>query len=477
MLNSKSLSHFLGRIFLGAFFIFSILTLESFATNRAGSNKMPASSFWSDVFPIGTIDYHGCPDAEYSNRIRFWYHLYREPDGDWFLMGNGNGQLWKLDTNLTWKRLDNTFFGGYDFNSYMIYPGMKYGGYGYWRTNGMLFNYREKVGEWELVPLSKEYPVFGEYCYYDVRRNVLMQTGAIFINDCIKQNNKKIDSLFELDLLNREWKASGRLNPKASFFLDPMAMLEALEIKDGQLLYTRSGDTCAIVDYINKNCIVPNLKARLEMQRLTKKNQQGFMLVSTRNSILLVDTAGFTIVDSLTWSQLLSDPEIVVPMLQEDNVTENNYSNYLFILGGLTFIGGGWLLYRRRQQPKGSTESNFSSGSNIVVNGFFIQEQDEQLLFKGSNLSAILEEQEIRLLRILIENKRAGQTLNTLQFNELLEIDSRSPDNQKKIRSEVVKGVNIGLQRLGFPYEAICRIRLEEDRRMMVYFLHDSISV
>lgn len=438
---------------------------------------MPDSPFWSQVKPIGTIDFQGCPDDAYQNRQFFWYHLYRNPDGDWFLMGNGNGQLWKLDSNRIWNRLDNTFFTGYDFNSYMLFPGMKYGGYGFWRTNGMLFNYREKTGEWELVPLSRELPTFGQYCFYDFTRHTLMQTGSYAMKTAEKTSRVMIDSLFELDLLNRDWTTIGALNPEAEFFLSPAYALSSLETTSGRWLYSSNGDTCAHVNYLDRNCLIPSQLARKRFREACERKNEGCLLVSTRNALLVVDTSGFVIVDSIRWTDLIKNPLKTIPMLKPVSSSSTVTTSIAVGATALLAIAGGWTVLKRRrsgQRPEAESEAGQETPDPLE---FVLSQQDGILQFNGTALEDSLQSQEVQLLHILIDKKKLGQALNTVQFNELLGIDTRSPDNQKKIRSEIVKGLNTAFRERGFQHDAVRRIRHAEDRRMMMYFLHDSISV
>lgn len=455
--------------------------------------SMPASRFWKDVTPIGTIDYQGFPHEEYNDRVKFWYHLYRDAQSDWYLMGNGSGQLWKLDSNLVWRRIDRTFFAGYDFQSYLVYPGLKYGGYGIWRTNGMMFNYREKLGEWEIVGLSREIPTFGKSCFYDSHRHVMYQSGSVQINNALKENTLYIDSLFELDMHNREWKSTGALNPEALYFLRPNHGFQALERTDGKFLYSLTGDTCAMLDFFNKYCYVPNARARKAFKDLCSTLVNGNLLVSTRTSILLVDTANFNVLDSLTWNELLWNPELIWPMVKPEEKISGTSQVNTYWWGGflaLMLLGGGIYAFKKTRSktslqegkledelPSEHVESPADDGSKAPGLQFQIEIEVDAILLNGKAIGTQMNSQEVRLLHILVQKKKLGQALNTVQFNELLGIDTRSPDNQKKIRSEVVKGINTAFQQAGFPQEAVRRIRHAEDRRMMMYFLHDSIDI
>lgn len=473
----------IGNRIAGPFLLSLLITLfidvaQGKASIPIKGKQVTNSRFWVNIHPIGTIEYPGCPDDSFSNKTRFLYYLYRDKEDDWYLMGNGNGQIWKLDSSKYWIRLDNSFFIGYDYHNYLLYHGLKYGGYGFWKANGMLFNYREKNGEWELIKLSREIPALGMYCYYDLKRNILMQCGAYYINDANMLSRVAIDSLFELDLFNREWKGIGRLNSKASFFLTPAQMLKSLETTTGKWMFSPLGDTCAFINYMNKICYIPNKTIQdafeIKYQNVIKGSS---MLVATKTAILFVDVTKYHIEDSLQWCEILQNPAYVYPMLQLNKTAD--WSTSIALLVSLGGIGIAIIFYKHRNTKlKTFNPKEIEPEINIISNnGYFLIEQNGVIMFNGQDLKDILQNQEISLLRILIEKKINGESLNTIQFNELIGIDNRSPDNQKKIRSETVKAINSGIHNLGFPFEAISRVRHEEDRRMMMYFLNEEITV
>lgn len=84
---------------------------------------------------------------------------------------------------------------------------------------------------------------------------------------------------------------------------------------------------------------------------------------------------------------------------------------------------------------------------------------------------------EKQLLRRLIDLRFRQEALSTQDFNEILGIDQRTLDTQKKIRSEVIRNINRRFNEAGFPGEAIERSRLEDDRRSVAYELSAALLI
>jgi hypothetical protein len=97
--------------------------------------------------------------------------------------------------------------------------------------------------------------------------------------------------------------------------------------------------------------------------------------------------------------------------------------------------------------------------------------------FNDRLLNERLTKQGLLIINVLYEKHISGDILDTLQLNDLLQIAERSLDNQKKIRSELVKHINTVFRDLGFNEDAVLRIRQTDDRRMLVYALNPRIIV
>ena len=96
-----------------------------------------------------------------------------------------------------------------------------------------------------------------------------------------------IDSLFELDLLNRDWTTIGALNPEAEFFLSPAHALSSLETAWGRWLYSSNGDTCAHVNYLDRHCLIPSQQARKRFREACERKNEGCLLAVSYTHLTL----------------------------------------------------------------------------------------------------------------------------------------------------------------------------------------------
>jgi hypothetical protein len=65
--------------------------------------------------------------------------------------------------------------------------------------------------------------------------------------------------------------------------------------------------------------------------------------------------------------------------------------------------------------------------------------------------------------------------MNTEQINDLLEIDDKSTDNQRKIRHEFIKTLNLKLKMMYNFDNSIERKPLNSDKRIFNYQLNEEI--
>lgn len=140
-----------------------------------------------------------------------------------YLFPQGTGRIYRLDTSFSkyrWKRIDSTFFTGYNFNSIVFGVDSafySFGGHGFWTVNGVLRNYNALSRQWNAVGLSNDIPwkknADGFY-FYDTSNNTLTIReipGAS--NESLKTPYLKKSSLglFQLDIKNGNWSRIGNM--------------------------------------------------------------------------------------------------------------------------------------------------------------------------------------------------------------------------------------------------------------------------
>lgn len=149
-------------------------------------------------------------------------------DSNLYIHLSGTGVLYRCvaisDSVLKFTRIDKTFNinynnGGFSFvhnNNIFIL-----GGYGFWKSNGLLKQFNYFDSEWDIVPISKEIfpPLIPKPgIWHDKKNNKIYVLYQYEINDAIVGNAKEKsikNQTFSLDLKNMKWKEELPLHQKA----------------------------------------------------------------------------------------------------------------------------------------------------------------------------------------------------------------------------------------------------------------------
>jgi len=109
--------------------------------------------------------------------------------------------------------------------------------------------------------------------------------------------------------------------------------------------------------------------------------------------------------------------------------------------------------------------------SFIIYFKFFKGKSIKKYVFLSSNT---LKPLEIKMIEVLIKNYEKGG-MNTEQINDLLEIDDKFTDNQRKIRHEFIKTLNLKLKMMYNFDNSIERNQSNTDKRIFNYQLNEEI--
>lgn len=442
-----------------------------------------SQSFWNDYLPNATIPFQGYPSQEFAHNKNYQYQLFREGRGSWYMIGNGNGQVWQRDSTGQWQRKDRTFFGGYNFNA-GVFGLMKFGGYGFWRTNGLLLFYVQKTGEWEAAQLNREIPGYGDYCYVDNYKGQLYLLGSLQMNTGLMREYHFTDTLYCLDLRNRTWTTVGKMSSMADSLLSTKFWHKSFVWPKGLFMYADITGKSVFVDLKSMKCILPGDTAQLAFFKFYNSRTPSTFIMSTNDGLFKVDTAGYQVIDSLSWKELLQSPRMEFALLESEKPGLGRFFPEglagLVILLGSGSIGYWW--YNRKRNGTGKTTVKTGSDTHVPfdlpeIPDFTLRKADNILTFNRQPLHELLSKQSMLIINTLIEKHAENSVMDTLQLNALLGIDERSLDNQKKVRSESIKLINSVFRSLGFEEEAVQRVRQSDDRRMVVYTFHPGIMI
>jgi len=451
-------------------------------TLAEGGLYVSPNRFWKEIQPLHAIDYKHLADSKFSKEDGYKYYLRRHHhNGKWVLIGNGNGQIWELEENYQWKRIDKTIFRGHDFNSYSISEHHKYGGYGYWRAHGLISQFDLKSLEWVLIKANREIARNENRTFMDHSSGLLYQLGIDYRNQGLFAESSVNDSVYAFSMSNSEWEVLGTLNPVLSeLLITKSKYFYNIHYTDGLLFIFPFLKRVIFINFPKKVFYEFNHQTEQAVIEFMNKNRRGHTIVPTEDYLYAVLDSNYEITDSLEWEFIFNGKngqgELIASSQQSEGMSLFIYAASLFLAAGLIFIGRkklltkiNWALKANNKKLSDVPKTNhFDYKLTLSENAIFIN--NKEITSELSNHGRLI-------LHNLISNKIENKFLNTLTLNELLGIDSRSPDNQKKIRSEAIKSINSILNQYGFEHEAILRKRLDDDRRMVIYFLNELLEV
>ena len=344
-----------------------------------------------------------------------------------FIVTRGTGMVFKqarqVDSIWKFSRIDSTQFDGYNFDDIKFaYHDTLFsiGGFGFWRNNGQVRYFTENK-EWEL--LIPEIP-------YGISRrnywNLDALNGFLYVIITVKELEYK---LIKIDLSNRTWSFEK---------LPDVIFSEVLSINENPMQIQLNNETGSLLCFSNK-IVYMNLH-----DGITKKPNND-KLLNFVNKYKIRETSYFEAANKLFVfnDNLMSLDSINVEkndfILIKLNVSMYNNPWSLIIILSLIAIIIVSILYRYKKKKKQDW---------VDLNEF-----------------------EKELLKILTNKK--GRFIDIESLNYILGLSKKSPEIQKKNRSEFLNKLNQKLKEV-FNTEdtVIIRVKDEEDKRVFVYQLN-----
>ena len=470
------------------------------------------------------IKYINIPDTPLHN---FEQYLIKTRQG-LFVFINGSGRLYEVlnnNGNLEFKRIDSTFFFGYNLGSFpFAYHDTIYslGGYGYWRTNGQLRMYVEKARRWDVIGLNEEIPlVNNSFTWYDKAK------GKIYIGRSRERNQAvKSKSLNEtylsydvaaLDLATRNWKKLGTLNKQLR---EKYSLLTSLASSPwGQLV--NLGNRLIVIDYGN-NRLLHLKQSKEQIFRTTVFADPDTRLYYFKDSTLYFGSTAKNRLDSIQLHLndfLVLNELVYTPFKSESTVTFTINEDWIYLTGGiivLTLIG---LFIRMKKktryrkvmqmngkfknsgeakkrssnvvsenvQTNGSSEMRLNNGNGKTTNSGGVNVIAEKRMqqandhFKNNHtkkenelidIKTIFEEKELQTLILIYCSSVQGKTTSIDELNKILGVTQKSIEIQKKQRSDTIISINKKYSLIvGRHSYIIERKKNEFDKRSFDYFI------
>jgi hypothetical protein len=353
------------------------------------------------------------------------------------------------DSLLEFRRIDRTINLNYNIGCYnFLYEDQlySYGGYGFWKTNGHLRQFNVLDKQWDIIPLNKE--IFSnEYRWHSNKEGKLFVPFQDFENAGLKsipedQFETKSESYY-LDLKQRAWVKLGMLDPSAKkIFREDRNPSGFISLQNGLLHIIN--DEIYYFDFI-ENKIYKSIKPDYNQFILRRIQLHNTFEYKGQIYFYYPSSKQFEIVQfSITNFELLT-----FPIWRRDTGSDKYVALVLLFILIIFFITR---FFKEKFQQK------------IVLS------QLKQL--KAKSVSQAYMGTEISLIDILLKASLANKKIEIHQINHVLGIKDKNIGLQKKVRSDVINGINDKYQIItNSPNPLIVSIRKEDDKRFLEYFI------
>lgn len=387
-----------------------------------------------------------------------------------YLLIDCTQQVYLFDTQKhTLERLDKTFFRGYNCYSAKflrkdtIYS---FGGYGFWHTNNILTYYSAATKEWEsLNPLSNApRAIHRGFNGYLPENDTFFSAMSLYQSDSESKGAFTMDdSVYTYSFKQKIWQCIGLLKPdfKKTIQIDYAQVGTWFQAgRYFMLKYYKSPTTFFIlVDPIRNEArswkdnykILSNEVDNDETNTLHNyiwNNKFYFRrnVISAKGSMVRVV--------SLSLDDLWKNSQKISTFYEP--IYKPNYW-WLYGLLGALLLGSSAVFWFKKTDKSKTNFNNITPDSLDTV-------------YPNS-----LNEQERHVFDAFIKASDTGG-LNVEQLNDLLQIGDKSQDNQRKIRAEMIKNVNLKLKLQWGIEEAIERKATLLDRRMYTYTIKAAVK-
>lgn len=371
---------------------------------------------------------------------------------------DGTGRIYEItnkrNDSLFIKRVDSTFFFGYNNNAYTFNYNdtiMSLGGFGYWRFNGQLRYYSFKNREWDIIPLNQEVPISKECIYLDRTTNEIYFLQMPYADPAISKEYKQ-QYVYKLDLINKKNILLGEASPEvySKFPIGVQYLSVELPSLGGELIVLNGRDIY-LYDFKN-NEVYKLINTALEKTFFSSSAGAYIDLAFERNGNLFFSRSNDP------YHQLDSIPVSIKDFTKQDYpifIPVNNYT-YIYIGIGIVFISlFGFFIYRKRKKYNKSNS-----------------EEQEYALNDGKENE--FKAHELELIEKIYQISLSGKSYSVDDVNQVLGLSKKSLEIQKKIRTETLNKIN---HRFKMKHEMdedlIERIRSDEDRRFYRYIIRE----
>mgnify|MGYP000041081770 CR=1 FL=1 len=375
-------------------------------------------------------------------------------DKHFYIAISGAGRLYQqvaaTDSLLYFKRIDGNENINYNLGAFYFTSGeniFNHGGYGFWKTNGTVRGFNFKDGEWDVFPTNVEVynPIFPGSSWFDVSKNALYIPYQQLINSGLKgfqsAAGKIIDGVMYLDCKTWDWLKIGKL--KANYL--SIIKNAKTKIYNQSGYFISDGEDVYWFNYLN-NSVSKNTNRTLaqSINRLDNSSIQYYqegILYSYFPSTGTLDTI---VIDE---SKFEKEPDA----LWGNDIELGTI--WPLIVSLFLFIVSLWYFFK---VPSKKDHKKVVETFNVGI----------------KKLDVSFNQTELSLIDLLIEKSLVGATATINDINYVLGIKDKNVGMQKKVRSDVINGIN---ERFKYAtsqdIQLVLSVRSETDKRYFEYFI------
>jgi hypothetical protein len=384
-------------------------------------------------------------DADDLSDLADTFHNFYFPDsiGDNVLFTvSGTGKVYRFNINkLKLTRLDKTYFKGYNFYAPQFIRKdtlYSFGGTGFWGYSKALTFYDKKLREWQEFRAIN----FGPESFVEGYQGYSKQSDKFYSGAPTQllhlKNYKRVinDTLFAFDFKKLEWSRLGRIMSNIPFKEENTTRV----LWDGTHFLRITLNKVYLLDPIkNEAFLVDNEK---------------FFFDTNNTFQILGDTiynyqSNFITITKVSKSQLLKEAKFIGEFyddFEDDNLYQYAYLTLFF--GAFSLIS--YIVYRKKRNHSNSK------------------------LAKNTNFDSL----ELELLKKLIGSElNEEKYISVLEINEILQLNAKSPEYQRRIRSKFLKDLNLKFLINFKVNDAVIRVKSHEDSRLVLYKLINEAKI
>jgi hypothetical protein len=351
----------------------------------------------------------------------------------------GTGQIFSLDlANLKLNRLDQTFFRGYNFNASQFFRKdtlFSIGGDGFWLKHSIITYYNPQTSEWAFYKFQKDnkHPSKNKFSGYSKEQDAFF-SSFLEVDENLK-NNKVPFRIYSFK--NDNWEEKGFLSAP----IIDIAKNNYRTIWTGKylfLIFDNSGSKYYIAEpFQNMLYEHKSTNDQFYLNNSELYFQNGKIFSRSMASTGKIDKIYF---DSLSVDSLVKQSSLIGPVYEYNDFSNRNIG---ITSGTLLVLIGSFFYYRKRKKLK-MIDSTLTEVELLVVKKFI--------------------------------NQPIGIKTTSIELNNLLEISTKTYDNQRQIRYRVIGAINQKLRKDLDSKHLIFRSSNIEDKRMMDYYINPEIK-